>query len=299
MYLATKKISRADRKVNALRSKYRVDEDDGLNIDYDSSQTFFRLHRFILDADRTPVGKDMVIMKMSDVGLYLLLNFIAEEISKNNGAKIAIFNSEHIKTVIKKLLGKSRTDSGSSNRINESFYRLEKLGLIKCNVTEGGKTKAVYEDITIPFSHDTLTKSGFFKFYNRDIHTLLDNVKNGSKTFAVKEFLELLGVYTISCLTFYKDVKKFDKSKVPLNNGIVTVSDVATTRYANRIDFTFGLKLAGGVRKKGIKEYMDILEKLGVIVSTSIQESDVPFTIYTFPKNFKQLEVIIRDLYKN
>ena len=91
--------------------------------------------------------------------------------------------------------------------------------------------------------------------------------------------------------------EKTDKSEIPLKNGIVTVSTMASTRYANRIDFTFGLKLTGSVRKKGIQEYMDILEELGVIVSTPIRENGIKFVIYTFPRNFEQLKTVIRHLY--
>ncbi|PAY51962.1 hypothetical protein [Ligilactobacillus salivarius] len=295
--MENKNMSRADKKIKALESKYHVGEKGGLRTKY-TKHSFFRLYRFILDADRTPIGEDGIILKMADVGLYLLLNFMAEDISPNDGAKIAILNSEHIKMLIKELLNKTRTDSTSSNRIKESFYRLEKLGLIKCNIRQTART-TFYEDITIPFKNDQLnSRDGFFKFPNFDMHTLLTNIKNGDRKFGVKEFLELLGVYTVACLTFYKEYdSKTDKSEIPLKNGIVTVSTMASTRYANRIDFTFGLKLTGSVRKKGIQEYMDILEELGVIVSTPIRENGIKFIIYTFPRNFGQLKTVIRHLY--
>lgn len=285
----------AAKKIEGIKKLYGIGKPDGLNTNYEG-MTFFRLHRFILDADRKPVGEEKTVLKMADVGLYLLLMFFSKEMLYNgkDGAKLPAFDSELIKVIIKDTTKKKVMDSRSAKVIKTSFHKLNELGLIKCTTIKNDKTE-IYKDIEVPFTHDDFTTGGFFKFYNIDMDTLLANIKTGNRKFGVKEFLELLGVYAVSCLIFYKDSKK-DK---PLNNGIVTVAQTPTRRYANRIDYTFGLKLSGGARKKGVREYMDILDEMGVMITTTIQEDDKVFSVYTFPKNFEQLEKVIKDAYKD
>lgn len=289
-YHFLEKSSVAKRKKDAIRSKYGIDENAKDIRDYTDEQ-FFKIYRYILEAD-TPIGSNIKGLKMTDVGLYFLLNSISREVKDQKCARIMLGDSETIRNNIMDIMGKKSKDTRSSQYIRESFKRLADLSLIKADrVPE--KKFYVYKDIKIPYTHDKYTKNGFFKFYIVDMSDFMDKIKNSNVELSIREFLELLGVYTVSFLTFYSE-----KSTSYLGNGVVTLDYTMPTKYANRIDFTFGLKLTGGIRKKGMKEYLDMLEELGLVVSMPIDYEGNRSHLYTFFKNVSQFFKIIDDIYE-
>lgn len=283
------KSSVAKRKKDAIRSKYGIAKSCDDIRDYTEEQ-FFKVYRYILEAD-TPIGSNIRGLKMVDVGLYFLLNSISREVKDQKCARIMLGDSETIKNNIMDIMGKKSKDTRSSQYIRESFKRLVDLSLIKADrVSE--KKFDVYKNIKIPYTHDKYTKNGFFKFYIVDISNFMDKIKESNIELSIREFLELLGVYTVSFLTFYSE-----KSTSYLGNGVVTLDYTMPTKYANRIDFTFGLKLTGGIRKKGMKEYLDMLEELGLVVTMPIDYEGNRSHLYTFLKNVSQFFKIIDDIY--
>lgn len=283
------KSSVAKRKKDAIRNKYGIAGNGDDIRDYTDEQ-FFKVYRYILEAD-TPIGSNIRGLKMADVGLYFLLNLISREVKDQKCARIMLGDSETIKNNIMDIMGKKSKDTRSSQYIRESFKRLADLSLIKADIVSEKKFD-VYKNIKIPYTHDKYTKNGFFMFYIVDISNFMDKIKESNIELSIREFLELLGVYTVSFLTFYSE-----KSTSYLGNGVVTLDYTMPTKYANRIDFTFGLKLTGGIRKKGMKEYLDMLEELGLVVSMPIDYEGNRSHLYTFLKNVSQFFKIIDDIY--
>lgn len=284
------KSSVAKRKKDAIRNKYGIAGNADDIRDYTDEQ-FFKVYRYILETD-TPIGSNIRGLKMADIGLYFLLNSISREVKDQKCARIMLGDSETIKNNIMDIMGKKSKDTRSSQYIRESFKRLADLSLIRADIVPE-KNFDVYKNIKIPYTHDKYTKNGFFKFYIVDMSDFMDKIKDSNIELSIREFLELLGVYTVSFLTFYSE-----KSTPYLGNGVVTLDYTMPTKYANRIDFTFGLKLTGGIRKKGMKEYLDMLEELGLVVSTPIDYEGNRSYVYTFLKNVSQFFKIIDDIYE-
>lgn len=236
------KSSVAKRKKDAIRNKYGIAGNADDIRDYTDEQ-FFKVYRYILETD-TPIGSNIRGLKMADIGLYFLLNSISREVKDQKCARIMLGDSETIKNNIMDIMGKKSKDTRSSQYIRESFKRLADLSLIRADIVPE-KNFDVYKNIKIPYTHDKYTKNGFFKFYIVDMSDFMDKIKDSNIELSIREFLELLGVYTVSFLTFYSE-----KSTPYLGNGVVTLDYTMPTKYANRIDFTFGLKLTGGIRKK-------------------------------------------------
>lgn len=288
------KISKAERKIMAIKEKYGVGKPNGILENY-KSLPFFKVRRFFLEADGRVIDMgngELSFLKMQDVGLYFLLNMLAQEDGVRNNSYIMMADSDDIKRMIKMLLEKTKTDTHSANIIRDSFKKLMAAKLIDCDVSDNNKQ--AYSNIKIPHEHEVYKAKGFFKFYYTDVNKAIEKIASGDKKLSVKDFLNLLGVYMVSSLVFFSE-----RETNYLGNGVVTIDYSAPSKYANRIDFTFGLKLSGGVRKKGVKEYMEILEDLGLIVSMNIDTDVYQYksTLYTFPKNIKQFYKIIEDIY--
>lgn len=295
-YIYLEQISKTERKINAIKSKYKVGKPNGVLESY-SRLPFFKIHRFFLEADGRVIyygDEGRCFLKMQDVGLYFYLNMIATENGVDSFSRVQLFNSDEIRNSIKDLLSKSSGDSRASKTIRDSFMRLKAAELIECDIDNSTSIES-YHNIKIPHKHNTYKTKGFFRFYYVDIQKAIEKIKDGVIDLSTRDFLNLLGVYTVSSLIFYNE-----HGSNYLGNGIVTVDSFSVSRYANRIDFTFGLKLTGGVRKKGVKEYMDILEELGLMVSMGVNSKmyENRFTLYTFPKNIGQFYKIIEDIYE-
>lgn len=283
------KVTLADRKISGIKMKYGIPENKEDIRDY-TNEMFFKVYRYILESD-TPIGSKIQGLKMADVGLYFLLNLVSSEIKEDKCARILLGDSETVKSSIMDIVGRKSKNTRSSQYIRECFKRLLDLSLIKADVVHENKFD-VYKNIEISYDDEKHKKKGFFKFYHVDVAKIIDETRSNNRGLSVREFLELLGVYTVSLLTFYSE-----KPVQYLGNGVVTLDYTMPTKYANRIDFTFGLKLTGGIRKKGMKEYMDMLDELGAVVSTMIDYEDKKAYIYTFPKNVHQFFEIVRDIY--
>lgn len=291
------KISKAERKIMAIKEKYGVGKPNGVLEDY-KRLPFFKVRRFILEADGRLLQLDngkVAFLSMHDVGLYFILNMLAKEDGIHNSSRIIMADSDDIKRMIKNILGKSKTDVHSSRLIRSSFLKLSAAKLINCDIS-GKDNKQVYRNIKIPHEQESYHTKGFFKFYYVDTMKAIEKIKDSNKKLSVKDFLNLLGVYMVSSLVFFSE-----RETNYLGNGVVTIDYAAPSKYANRIDFTFGLKLSGGVRKKGVKEYMEFLEDLGLVVSmnidTEMYQRQCKCTLYTFSKNIKQFYKIIEDIY--
>ena len=290
------KDSRADRRFNAIKKKYNVGRPGGVLASYDKLP-YFKIHRFILNADEKritlPDGTD-TYLKMHDVGLYFILNMLAKEDGVNNKSHLVMLNSEDVKNVIKNMLEKSQTDTHSSKIIRESFEKLAAIKLIDCDIQEKNKSK-VYQNISIPHEHEKYKAKGYFKFYYVDIIRAIEKINSDKNKLAVKDFLNLMGVYLVSSLVFFSE-----NETDYLGNGVLSVDAYAPSKYANRIDFTFGLKITGGIRKKGIREYMDMLDSLCLMVSMNMDNirHNEMITLYTFPRNINQFHEIIEDRYE-